>query len=449
MTPTMLGGNVAFQIGTPAIHQDDHGLTVEAELNYDEVSPVVWFRVPEKYAPDEQTIGDAFLASMLPVAMARGEDMVIDAPVSAKLLEGIETIQSTLFSWYPDVLKRVSITAAAEVSVAPTGSKTFSCFSGGVDSFSTLIKNRDSIDTLAFVEGFDIPLANIVLSRRVKETVHAVAADFGKDVAILSTNLKTFTDKEVNWAFVAHGAALASVGHILQRHFGTMLVPSTHSLEQMFPWGSHVLLDHHWSTDRLSVVHDGAEDSRVEKTLALADDPSAQKHLRVCWQNRGPYNCGTCEKCLRTMTALEFMGVLDKFAVFPEVPLAQAVGALKIVNLNAMEFRVENLQYAEAQGIKSPLVDALAASIEDYRERKKRAGPATPPNVASGFAKAATLRAELAASRKRERTLQKQLAASQARVAKLEKSLPLRAWRGASRRVRRLKADNRSAPAAK
>ena len=123
--------------------------------------------------------------------------------------------------------------------------------------------------------GFDVPLGNIVLARKVKETVQSVADFHGKDAVFVATNLKGFTDREANWGLVAVGPALAGVGLVLQDHFDTMRIPSSHSYRQMFPWGSHVMLDHHWSSDRLTMIHDGADASRIDKTLAISTAPSA------------------------------------------------------------------------------------------------------------------------------------------------------------------------------
>ena len=40
------------------------------------------------------------------------------------------------------------------------------------------------------------------------------------------------------------------------------------------------------------------------------------KNLRVCTGSEGPLNCGRCEKCIRTKTALLAIGVLDEAESF-------------------------------------------------------------------------------------------------------------------------------------
>jgi len=74
----------------------------------------------------------------------------------------------------------------------------------------------------------------------------------------------------------------------------------------------------------MDIVHDDATLSRREKILRIASEPLLRDSLRVCWENRRPEgNCSCCEKCLRTMVALEAAGQLCHYTVFDQgVPLA-------------------------------------------------------------------------------------------------------------------------------
>src|SRR5262249_976947 len=82
--------------------------------------------------------------------------------------------------------------------------------------------------------------------------------------------------------------------------------------------GCHPGLDPLWSTETLEFVHAGAEARKSDKIPVIAASPLALRVLRVCWENRnGAYNCGRCEKSLRTMVLLDLHGVLDKTGQFP------------------------------------------------------------------------------------------------------------------------------------
>lgn len=58
--------------------------------------------------------------------------------------------------------------------------------------------------------------------------------------------------------------------------------------------------------------------SRFEKIALVAGWPLALQNIRVCQNdNTGATNCGTCFKCMSTMTALVALGKLDDCGAFP------------------------------------------------------------------------------------------------------------------------------------
>lgn len=86
----------------------------------------------------------------------------------------------------------------------------------------------------------------------------------------------------------------------------------------LYPYGMHPDLDPLWSTDRLAVEHVGADATRLKKISFIAKYPIVLNTLRVCWRNpKNKYNCGECEKCLRTMVALYAIDALKRCRTFP------------------------------------------------------------------------------------------------------------------------------------
>jgi hypothetical protein len=96
-----------------------------------------------------------------------------------------------------------------------------------------------------------------------------------------------------------------------------LIIPATHSYRQIKFWGSSPLLDPLWSNGQVAITHDGCEADRMEKVRAVADSAIALDTLRVCHDDTADYNCGRCEKCLRTMMALRLCGALDRAPTFP------------------------------------------------------------------------------------------------------------------------------------
>lgn len=70
-----------------------------------------------------------------------------------------------------------------------------------------------------------------------------------------------------------------------------------------------------FSTAGLRIISAGAEGDRNDKIAFIADNELAQKYLHVCIREEN--NCGVCEKCLRTLLAMDAENKLDNFkAVF-------------------------------------------------------------------------------------------------------------------------------------
>lgn len=280
----------------------------------------VFFEVQAKYRPFHES-PDPFLALSLMPAMKLGEDIFIGSTVSEGLYQNIELIQKTLLSWNEGFHK---IGIHSEISTNPyaeskRGVGVF--FSGGVDSFYSLLRNKEEVSErithLILVHGFDIDYKDDKTFQVVNNAIARVAAEEGLELIVVKTNLRDFTDPILDWGF-AHGGALGAISLLLRSCLRTIYIPSSYDYEALHPWGSHPDLDPLWGVGDINIIHDGTGVSRVRKTVGyIAKSDLALKHLRVCWKNeRGRYNCGTCPKCIRTMIDLRIAGVLSKTPVF-------------------------------------------------------------------------------------------------------------------------------------
>jgi hypothetical protein len=204
------------------------------------------------------------------------------------------------------------------------------CFTGGVDSFHALLCGGYKPALLVFAHGYDIPLVSEQRMAAFDESLRAVGEERGCGVAVIRTTLREHPlFRKESWSR-SHGGALAALGHLLAARIDRLVIPSSWSYDNAQPWGSSWRLDPHWSSSRLEVVHSDASLWRTDKLLRIAQHPLVAQHLRVCWENRAPIgNCSRCEKCVRTMLALETCGKLGSFGVFDRSdPLAERVDAL-------------------------------------------------------------------------------------------------------------------------
>jgi hypothetical protein len=208
------------------------------------------------------------------------------------------------------------------VSAPPRRSGRGAFFSGGVDSFFTLLRNETpevgsfAVDDLIAIHGFDILLESEDAFETHRRRLERVAAETGKSLIPVSMNLRRTRLSELPMGGLWHGSALAAVGLLLENRFERLLVAASLEYIKLEAWGSHPLTDPLLSTSRTSVLHDGAGFERWEKLEFLAEFDLALRSLRVCSRNTSD-NCGACEKCYRNMIILEVLGALRRSPTFP------------------------------------------------------------------------------------------------------------------------------------
>ncbi len=307
-------------------------LTARLHSDVDGHEEPLWIDVAPADAPGLRVSGDPFLAWLAPLAATRGEALRLEVPVDAQLLVQLREVLRVWHAWYPHLpvvdmtapsVDRAESAVASELPACPAR-RTASMFTGGVDSFFTVLRHNAGegtpatlpIDDLLYVHGFDVPLANHAAARRIQSSLQQAADALGKKFVPVATNLRDSSVGAANWGWLSHGAALAGVAHALSGAYHTMLLGSTAGYGDLHFWGSHPITDPLFSSSRLAFVHDGAAFMRVQKTEYVVRWRVALQHLRVCWQSAAGDNCGTCNKCIRTMLSLEALGVLDQCATF-------------------------------------------------------------------------------------------------------------------------------------
>jgi hypothetical protein len=311
-------------------------IRITAEVEYaDGVSERLWYDFDSTLADVIDRSGSPWLAAMLPVAFTLGEDIRLDAPVDATLLDNARQLLAIWSMWYPQH-RRVKIHAEAAAPIRTEG-RCAAFFSGGVDSLFTILRRPPAIesaptdlyapgpiDDLICLWGFDIPLDRAAEFARLRSRFAPVAENLGCHFIDVASNLRTTRFQQANWGALSHASALISFSLFLGPRLGTALFGSAFNYRDLRPWGSHPLTDPLLSTATLHVVHDGAECTRVEKTRFLANSDVAMQNLRVCWRHGSDQNCSKCNKCFRTMIALELFGALKRCRTFDASTLTRA-----------------------------------------------------------------------------------------------------------------------------
>lgn len=356
---------------------------LEARVTYDDPAlsgESYWIDVPQEYADSLSPNGNPWLACLMPLAMQRGEPVHVDAPVDAALLDGMADLARLWTAWFPP-FRPVPFTVASVVGPSRSQESTGrfgAFFSGGVDSFFTLLRREGErarnpygvIDDLIVVHGFDIPLSDTTAYDRLRTSLHGVADEMGKTLIAVRTNIRLTRYRELDWARLGHGPALAAVALALEPRFRAVALASAREYPYSSAgWGSHPVSDPLFSTQRFRLVHDGGTYNRVDKVCAIADSDLVHRHLHVCWRSLSDVNCGACEKCYRTMTTLAIAGALERCTTFPTRTLdLDRVAHMYCHNWVTKGFNRSNRALAVSRG-RSDIVAALDASYRLTRRR--------------------------------------------------------------------------------
>jgi hypothetical protein len=317
--------------------------------------------------------GDFALPLTLIPSMALGAPLHVDSPVDAGLLERQARIQARLAEWSSSFAPvQVEAPERPPPEQAPDGTGAF--FSGGVDSFCTLLTHRDAITHLIVIHGFDVPLSDRDTRARIADMTRGVGEALGVEVIEVATDAKPQMLPLVPWQWY-HGGLLAAIAHALEEHLARVLIPATHDLRHPIPWGQHPELDHLWSTARVSLETSDAELTRPEKCVIVGESDVAMRWLRTCWERPEAWNCGQCVKCLRTMIDLAACDRLAECRTFPDAIDVNAVRAL-VIRPESLVFCRDTVEAARQNDRCGELADALEFAMRrsTYRVARKRLG---------------------------------------------------------------------------
>lgn len=286
---------------------------------------IVWFDFPTWVPTCGPEAGDPWVVALAPVAMMLGEPLRVSLPVDAVLGQGLDFASRAWKAWYPHLGALELEVPRVTRPVAPGKRRIGSLFSGGADSWHTLLRNASEaeagrarkIDTLLLASGADVLVEEEDVFQRVTGRVEPVARSRGLDLLIAGSNLRATRFGDTNWRDHSHGSFFISLIHAAAC-FDRCSIPSSVMYRTMRPWGSHPLTDILLSSEATRILYDSAEMDRNAKLKQIAHHPEVLDGLRVCWRSGSEQNCGRCEKCLRTMVALELIGALEHCSAFPE-----------------------------------------------------------------------------------------------------------------------------------
>lgn len=338
---------------------------------------ILWYRIPESQACLISQSADAVTVAAIFAAMRYSDSLHVHGQVSPSLLCNLIEFQTAWSRWVPEKYRVIDLSADLEIEDDVDGLfGSVMAFSGGLDSCFTAWRHTkgrqgrlaQNITAGVMVHGFDIPLSDQDVFKRAVDNSRYLLESVGLRSLNVVTNFRDLGDVWVD----SHGAAIASVLHLLKRGFRGGVVASSHVYDAMrYPWGSNPITDPLLSSVGFRVHHDGCGFNRRQKAGVVAAWPEAMQGLRVCWQGaQKDRNCGICLRCVATAMCFE----LEK-APLPTSLLVQDMAAAidnlalqKLPDVAVMRLS-ELLEYAEINNQKLPWVDSLRRLIVSRKNR--------------------------------------------------------------------------------
>lgn len=296
----------------------------------------IWFSVPKEYATyltDERY--DGFLVALLYPAMAYGEDIEIDGPVSEKLLYNITQYVVHILLAYSPWLQKINISTKETTDKAINATHVGAGFSGGVDSFTTIYdrfacetNQKYKIDTLLNLNvgnyyGND-PENTDALFQRAYSRLSGFPNSVGLPYIPVNSSLAYVYNEKWNFQKVHLLNTLSGVltlqNHFHRYYFGSALsykeIPDAVRLGRDFDIAAFcdVYICQFLSTETLSFIPDGHQYTRFQKTERISHYPPTYEFLEVAPPDSVGKQPVTRPKSIRILTSLDTLGRLDLYS---------------------------------------------------------------------------------------------------------------------------------------
>lgn len=296
---------------------------------------VLWYSVPIEYEDWLTTdVYDAFLVAALYPAMYYNEPIEIEGNVSHRLYFNCTRYVKSIIGYFRDGMADVDIKVEGYANAQKKYHHVGTGFSAGIDSFATFYDHFDretdpdyKIDSLFFFNVGSHGGGGYVARRKFHERFNylkSFPAEVGLPYIPLDSNLFDFYQKY--WEFDAGQFCRCSAILILQRAVDKYYLSSDYSYKETmffhfdrattsFSELAETFTNPLLSTEGCEIISDGGQYMRTDKTLLLKDYEPAHRYLNVCVSpQESACNCGRCHKCIRTLVALDTLGILDRFS---------------------------------------------------------------------------------------------------------------------------------------
>lgn len=275
---------------------------------------------------------DAFLLLMYGAALYEGADVICEAPVTKQLYYQITSYLMPMMSKYIDEYHMLNIEADLAPEVPSSNlENTAALFSGGVDSFYTLLGRIESgnafnpITHLVFNNlgalTKDLQTARLLFAEKV-EKIEEIARSFDVKLLAVDSNILEISSQlpEVISSPDMYKNAGAIYG--VKKLFGTCYWSSSGCGVSNLNVTLNDMAQYDFFNTSLVSVRDlrfylmDITASRMDKVRFIADNDIVKTSLQVCHGD----NDSKCFKCSRTLAELYALGKLDEYTEVFDIP---------------------------------------------------------------------------------------------------------------------------------
>jgi hypothetical protein len=257
-----------------------------------------------------------FLSNIMPMSWFVGFDVYLKE-CDYTFYNSLKILKSQFLEFFPENDLGGTLYVENLVDNTIDGNNTSLLFSGGLDSYDSLIRNIGKNPYLISIHGADVKINDKV---RWEKFVRFNGEENILDPSRLfyvESNLREFYTYKVDlltdlgwWGGIQHGMALLGVLAPISYKYGItdIRIAASATHEVSYSWGSSPKIDENMKWANTHVTHDGYDQRRTDKIDNVVDfvnRTGEQMKLRVCYADeRVDYNCSKCHKCQRTILSL-------------------------------------------------------------------------------------------------------------------------------------------------
>lgn len=277
-----------------------------------------------------------FLCNVLPIAWLYDAEVIVDE-LDLDFYNSIEKFKKGYIDMYPTLQFKGKLTFGklvknrhsifTNLSYPLKRNKAIVLFSGGVDANFTLLNKLDEKPFLVTLWGSDLFFKNTdeweMVSSQNKETADRLKLPYSsiKTSFRLFINYKVLDERFVKvsgasswWHGFQHGIGIISHTAPLawMYRIKRVYISSSYSYKDGdIKCASYPTIDNELRFCGSEVIHydfNVTRQEKVESICRIANERGLKVNLRVCWQHAKGTNCCRCEKCVRTILAIQAEG---------------------------------------------------------------------------------------------------------------------------------------------